>query len=212
MKKFLVPMLVALLVVAANLFAAEEQIVNLPQDQNMWYISAVGEKGQVYDNLLAKFDAGKLKTLKQQVHFCPVTTDTAIYAERYKNNVKGLPTVRVQEADGAIVYEASGEAINVSGDSLFLEIASAVKRRELLPWRRNHSRPQPQPSPQPQPIIPFVDPAPAPLNNGGAPDLGPLSVGPSETDIGIGICLVMVVLGVIAGEIAASKALHSEKK
>jgi len=204
MKKFLACLL--LCSITTVMFAAEEQVVNLPQDQTKWYISVVGEKGPAYDNLIAQFEQGKLKQLKNQCHFCPVTTDTAIYAERYKNSIKGLPTVRVQEADGAVVYEAAGKSIPDSIAGLYDSIVSAIQRRELLPWRRNHSRPQPSPQPSPQPI--FTDPAPQPLNGGGAPEVIE-SVSP--VDVGIGICLVMLVIGIIAGEIAASKTLHAEQ-
>ena len=62
-----------------------------------------------YNEVLGWFDSNpSLAKLKDQVHFCPVASDTAIYKERYSANVKGLPTVRMQKSDGTVVYEAAG--------------------------------------------------------------------------------------------------------
>ena len=92
---------------------AEERVVNLPNDSGKWYVSVVGNANDArYNEIVGWFDTNaSLKKLKNQVHFCPVTSDTAIYKERYASNVKGLPTVRVQKPDGTVVYEAAGKNI-----------------------------------------------------------------------------------------------------
>ena len=89
---------------------AEERVVNLPNDQGKWYISVVGNANDArYNVVLGWFDSNpSLAKLKDQVHFCPVANDTAIYKERYSANIKGLPTVRMQKPDGTVVYEAAG--------------------------------------------------------------------------------------------------------
>jgi hypothetical protein len=158
---------------------AEDRVVNLPNDQGKWYISVVGNANNArYVEVLGWFDSNpSLARLKDQVHFCPVTSDTAIYTERYAPNIKGLPTVRMQKADGTVVYEAAGKDIPMTAGGLNGALAAAVNEarglRPILPWRRdadnrlnNLERPKPQPQPQP-------DPEPQPIDDGATPDLEP---------------------------------------
>ena len=118
MNKLLLSVLCLLAVFAAavpcladtvNGVLAEERVVNLPQDQSKWYVSVVGNAADSrYNEIVGWFDTNaSLKKLKNQVHFCPVTSDTAIYQARYASNVKGLPTVRMQKADGTVVYKSA---------------------------------------------------------------------------------------------------------
>ena len=73
------------------------------------------------------FDSNpSLAKLKTQVHFCPVTTNTPIYPERYAGNVKGLPTVRMQKPDGTVVYEGAGKDIPLTAAGLNAAFAGAV--------------------------------------------------------------------------------------
>jgi len=143
---------------------AEERVVNLPNDQGKWYISVVGNANDArYNVVLGWFDSNpSLAKLKDQVHFCPVANDTAIYKERYSANIKGLPTVRMQKPDGTVVYEAAGRNLPMTAAGLNGALAGAVSEaqglRPALPWRRdadnrlnNLDRPKPQPQPQPQP-------------------------------------------------------------
>ncbi|MFZ5833148.1 MAG: hypothetical protein ACOY3P_23930 [Planctomycetota bacterium] len=160
----------------------EERIVRLPQDESKWYVSVVGDATDArYNEIAGWFDTNaSLKKLKNQVHFCPVRTSTAIYQQRYAPNVKGLPTVRVQKPDGVVVYEAAGKNLPMTAEGLYGAIAGAVNSaqglRPILPWRRDMERrcpgpgpcPTPNPTPQPQP-----DPEPQPLDDGGPPDLDP---------------------------------------
>lgn len=169
MKRFVWTML-ALLIVAALAIAAfgatTERITNLPQDQDMFYVSVVGN-GADYQRLLGWFNSGDLKTLRDQVHFCPVTTNSAVYKERYASNTEAVPMVRVQEADGVVIYQACGSSIPATAEGLYNNIAAATQARELLPWRRRHAQPQPspEPSPEPEPFVDVdVDIAPPPVN------------------------------------------------
>lgn len=165
----------------------EERVVNLPQDQNKWYISVVGDANEArYQQVLGWFDTNEnLKQLKDQVHFCRVKYGTAIFNERYAPNIKGLPTVRVQDSQGVVIYEASANNLPMTPEALYTAIANNVQTaqgcRPLLPWRREMERrtrpcpgPGPCPTPNPQPD-PDTDPAPQPIT----PDPGPPNLQPS---------------------------------
>jgi hypothetical protein len=182
---------------------AEERVVNLPQDQGKWYISVVGNATDPrYNEIVGWFDnnAG-LKKLRNQVHFCPVTSDTAIYQSRYAANVKGLPTVRMQKPDGIVVYEAAGKNIPMTAAGLNGALAGAVSNaqglRPVLPWRREMERrcpgpcPNPQPNPQPQP-----DPEPQPIDDGGPPILDDP---PVESTLPWGLLPLLCVAGLAVG-------------
>jgi len=162
MNKLLLSVLCLLAVFAAvvpcladtvNGVLAEERIVNLPNDQGKWYVSVVGNAADPrYNEIVGWFDTNaSLKKLKDQVHFCPVTSDTAIYQARYACNVTGLPTVRMQKADGTVVYEAAGKNLPMTAAGLNGALAGAVSTaqgiRPVLPWRRDMERQCPGPLP-----------------------------------------------------------------
>ncbi len=189
---------------------AEERVVNLPQDAGKWYVSVVGNTNDArYNEILGWFESNaSLTKLKNQVHFCPVTADTALYQERYASNVKGLPTVRMQRADGTVVYEAAGRNIPLTAPGLNGALAGSAQDAQgllpLLPWRRNadkrlnnleHAKPQPQPQPQP-------DPPPQPLDDNATPDD---SVTPDGTDCALAwwlltpLCTVSLLGGLVLG-------------
>ena len=161
----------------------EERIIDLPRDQEAWYLSIIGD-GDNYADLLYWFENDEqLRSIRDQVKFCPVETDSTLYRERYATNVSGLPTVRLQEADGTVVYEASGENLPFTAASLYSAMASAATGTEgifrpwrnggrpLLPWRRrmeDQLRRQPQPAPCPTPM-PAPTPGPLIINPIGPP-------------------------------------------
>jgi hypothetical protein len=191
---------------------SEERVINLPQDQGKWYISIVGnEKEARYQEVLGWFSkVDRLKSLKDKVHFLPVTSDSPIYKERYAPNVKGLPTVRVQTESGVVIYEAAGKKIPMSGEGLYTAIADAANGSEaLLPWRRRHENPPPTPTPNPINPQPQPDPEPQPIDNGGTPILEP---GEQEIPIWpILICIGLLVAGVLWGESEKAKAFYPRK-
>lgn len=146
-----------------------ERIIRLPSDQDKWYISVIGE-GTRYEEILAWFNEGDLKTLKNQVHFIPVTPKTPIYKERYEKNTKKLPTVRVQDSDGYTIFEKAANDLPASGNALYSAIATAANGAERRPWRdRNEPAPAPKPDNKKPPI--FSDPEPQPINDGGPPKI-----------------------------------------
>jgi len=200
----------ALCVVAAPGFAdtvngvlAEERVVRLPNDSAKWYVSVVGDANDPrYNEIVGWFNTNpSLKKLRDQVHFCPVTSDTGIYKERYAGNVKGLPTVRVQTPDGTVIYEAAGKNIPLTAGGLNGAIASAVSNaqglRPILPWRREMERrcPGPCPTPNPQPS-PQPDPEPQPIDDGGAPVIDDP---PVESTVPWGLLPLLCVAGVVIG-------------
>lgn len=155
---------------------AQERVVNLPQDQGKWYVSVVGDANDArYQQLLSWFDTNEqLKGLRDQVHYYRIRTDGAMYRDRYAPNVKGLPTVRVQDASAVVIYEAAGANIPMTPEGLYGAIANDVSkvtgRPLLLPWRRNHTHPNngpcPTPNPNPNPVPVPPDPPAPPLDPG----------------------------------------------
>jgi hypothetical protein len=217
MNKLLLSVLCVFLLLAAvapcfaatptNGVLAEERIVNLPGDQGKWYISVVGNANDAgYKEILGWFDSNtSLAKLKSQVHFCPVTTDTAIYTERYAPNVKALPTVRMQNAAGNVAYEASAKEIPLTAEGLNGALASAVgeatARWRLLPYRREMEKrcpaPGPKPVPNPQPG-PNVDPEPQPVDDNATPVVDPVDA-LLPWYVVVPVCTVAVLVGLMLG-------------
>lgn len=189
--------------------AVKERVINLPEDGQKWYISVVGEATNArYQEVLSWFESvDGLKTLKSKVHFCPVTTKSPTFIERYSPNVKALPVVRVQSADGVVLYESAGNKIPMTGEGLYSAIASAVNgSEELLPWRRRHANPAPV-TPGPDPVTPIdTDPAPGPIDDGGAPVIEDVT---PEWPLWLVPLLFVVGLGV--GVIQKARAYHKSK-
>ncbi len=208
MKRLLLA-LCALCLFAAPCFAdatygvlSEERVINLPSDQGKWYISVVGDaKDAQYQTILKWFNENpSLRKLKNQVHFNQVTSDTVMYRDRYSMNVKGLPTVRMQNSQGVVIYEAAGRNLPFTSEGLHGALADSVNKvqgRPILPWRRNHVCPGPCPQPGPQPgPDPSPDPEPQPIDDQGAPVIDqPPAV---QADLPP-LWLMLVVLAVSAG-------------
>jgi hypothetical protein len=210
MNKLLLSVLCLLAVFAAampcladtvNGVLAEERVVNIPQDQSKWYVSVVGNATDTrYNEIVGWFDTNaSLKKLKNQVHFCPVTSDTATYQARYASNVKGLPTVRMQKADGTVVYEAAGKNLPMTAAGLNGALAGAVSTAEgirpILPWRKDMERRCPGPCPKPQPN-PQPDPEPQPIDDNGPPNIDDQ---PAESPVPWGLLPLLCVAGLTVG-------------
>jgi hypothetical protein len=184
---------------------AKERVVKLPEDASKWHVSVVGQ-GERYQTILGWFDNGRLKELKAQVMFHPVTPSDPIYADRYAPNTKTLPMVRVQNEKGSTIFEAAGDNIPMTGEGLYAAIASAVNgSEEWLPWRRNNKKDS---EPTPEPVVPDTDPEPQPLDNGGAPVLEPVDELPNLLPL---IACVALFVGGVLGQVQASKKYHSGK-
>ena len=156
---------------------AAERVINLPNDQGKWYISVIGDtENAQYQTILKWFGQDPaLRKLKNQVHFCPVTSNSTVYKTRYSMNVESLPTVRFQSSQGVVIYEAAGKNLPFTAEGLYGALANSVAKvqnRPILPWRRNHVCPGPCPQPDPDLVAP--DPEPQPIDNGGEPEFEPV--------------------------------------
>ena len=187
----------------------EERIIDLPRDQEAWYLSIIGD-GDSYEGLLGWFENdAQLRALRDQVKFCPVATNSNLYRERYAANVSGLPTVRLQESDGTVVYEASRENIPFSAGALYNAMADAATGTEgifrpwrnggrpLLPWRRrmeDQLRRQPQPQPCPAPA-PAPTPGPLIINPIGPPKF----TEPEPEGVSGGIAILLSLASLLGG-------------
>jgi hypothetical protein len=136
---------------------ARERVFDLPQDENKWFISVVGDRdGAHYQMILSWFDENEdLAEMKSQVHFHAIATDSAAYRDRYQHNTTDLPMIRVQKADGYVVHEVSGGTVPDTDSALLTELGLAtmqaggpvfnrdgrifpifpIFRRPLLPYR-----------------------------------------------------------------------------
>lgn len=153
---------------------SEDRVVKLPQDSGKWYVSVVGDaKDAQYQMIMKWFSQDiPLRKLKAQVHFCPVKSSSVAYKARYATNVKGLPTVRLQNSQGVVIYEAAGKNLPFTSQGLYGAFAGSVSKAQgvpILPWRRNHAHPSPQPRPCPTPDDNF-DPEPQPIDDGEEPN------------------------------------------
>lgn len=168
----------------------QKPIVNLPQDHGKWYVSIVGEStNPQYQQIAGWFQTNQdLKNLRYQTHYNEVLTNTATFKERYQPNVKGLPTVRIQDDESRVVYEAHGDTIPYSEEGLYAAIAKSVAKARgtsLRTW----PCPCPKPKPKPDPV-PDVDPELPPLDDGGAPDVTPPSPLRSILQTGAGVLVI----------------------
>jgi hypothetical protein len=164
---------------------SEDRVITLPQDQGKWYVSIVGSAvDNNYQQVVGWFNSdAKMTKLRNTVHFNAVTTDTAIYRERYATTtgqfkITALPCVRLQRPDGVVVYQACGNDIPMTSQGLYGALANSIQvaeGRPILPWRQRMEnavfpcpKPQPQPEPNPDPEPQPIEPQP-PLDPPDAP-------------------------------------------
>jgi len=199
---FLLCSVIALTAIAVPCYAvsAEERVVDLPQDQDAWYVSIVGSsRSPSYHRIVGWFSTHDgLKDLRSQVHYHQVTSNTATYRERYAPNVKALPTVRVQDGDGAVIYEAAGNELPATAEALYADIADQVclaRGCTILPWRKEIEKrltPAEPESNETQPAVPFTPPVAGPPVI-ASPRAG-LPVG-----AGVGLAILASVIGGVGG-------------
>lgn len=124
MKRFLF----AALLLAATLVCRpglSEQIKELPNDSQKPYLTVVGTAGEAkYEALKQAFQKHEgLKEFAASTHFTIIADHTTLYLARYSREYGRLPVVRLQEADGDVIYEVSGREIP-SNDVLCDELNS----------------------------------------------------------------------------------------
>jgi hypothetical protein len=137
---------------------AEEQVVQLPQDQGKWYLSLFGNEGETkYETLKSWFSTdAPLQGIRTQAHYNTYRADSTMFAERYAASTT-VPCVRLQDSSGKVVFQAVGDAIPMSPQALYNSMNDACRRR-----CRPCPQPQPTPQPQPQPPVNPVKPSPQP--------------------------------------------------
>lgn len=125
------------LALATPAWAAVEREVDRPVDGSALYLTVAGTPGNGgFEALRFAFEMRPdLKQIKSSCHFRVLSTRDPDYAERYSDQFTTLPTVRLQSADGLVVYEVSGEGIPTL-DRLAVELASHVTGMEC--HRRRH--------------------------------------------------------------------------
>jgi hypothetical protein len=139
---------------------AEEQVVQLPQDQGKWYLSLFGNEGETkYETLKSWFSTdAQLQGIRTQAHYNTYRADSVMFAERYAQSTT-VPCVRLQDASGKIVFQATGDAIPMSPQALYNSMNDACRRR-CRPCPQPTPTPTPNPQPTPNPVKPPVTPTP----------------------------------------------------
>ena len=190
---------------------SEERIVNLPQDQNRWYLSVVGDSGNKEFRTVTRWftSNAKLVSFRKQTHYRNVTSDTEIFKSRYKGNVDSLPTVRLQDASGVVIYESSGNSIPYSPQALYASLARAVNKAVKGPCRPWRKKKCPTPKPKPSP-----EPSPSPLDelpnfNDGPPII---DTTPDEKESKAGLIVLAVIAGLLAGSVAGTSASLADSR
>jgi hypothetical protein len=101
-----------------------EELADRPNDSQVAYLTLVGTPGEArFESLKVEFEnhAG-LKEVTQETHFSVMADTSTMFRTRYSGQFGRLPTVRLQEADGDVLYEASGRAIPTA-DELYTELS-----------------------------------------------------------------------------------------
>lgn len=181
---------------------AEERVTKLPQDANKFYVTIFGsKKDQKYNDIVSWFDTNdQLKNFKSQTHFQKITTDMQIYGEKYEKTVPALPCIRVQQANGKTLFQASGKNVPVSAEAL----AKGMSTECIFRWRRNRPQPSPDADPAPNPDTdgdesPDDEDEPQEdVIKGGPKDEKPAPADDNHTQIVLGI-LVAVLGGLALG-------------
>ena len=168
---------------AYGVFYAQEQVIELPQNQGKSYLTVFGIEGE------ARYEAVKswitsdpqLTAMKNQTTYNTYRTDSIMYRSRYAQGIESTPCVRLQKADGTVIYEASGFGIPMSAQGLYNGMAEGCRKH-------NHCRPCPQPAP--------VTPAPTPVTPAPQPIVKPQPVvhefPPAGVWFGLVACGVLV--------------------
>lgn len=138
---------------------AQEQVIQLPQDQGRFYLTVFGNDGEYRYEQVKSWIANdpQLNALKTQTIYNTYRVDSVMFRERYAQSTGNIPCVRLQTPQGQIVFEATGTNIPMSAEALYNGIAEGCRRR-----RCPCPHPQPAPvNPQPAPVTPApVTPAP----------------------------------------------------
>lgn len=139
----------------------EAQVAPIDDSADL-HLSIVGSRrSREYQKLVRWFDRNReLNDFRKGVKYHAVTTTSPLYNDRYRPNVQGLPTVRLQDAQGVVLYEVAGQDVPASESSLLSAMVRAVEklagnRFKCDPNRRGCPNRKEAPAPE---VTPFVEP------------------------------------------------------
>lgn len=149
-----------------------QEIVTPPNDANKMHLSIVGDRNDSqFQQVLGWFNTNKdLVSIRSGVHYHVVYSDSVIFKERYAENVNGLPTVRLQNSDGVVIYERSSTKLPNTESILTIQLqfAYTVAPMRGCPFRRNPQPVEPEPPGPVEPTEPvFTQPQPQPPQDDG---------------------------------------------
>jgi hypothetical protein len=146
---------------------AEERIIDLPQDGNKLYVTVIGDSADSKtQKVVGWFSTNpELRNIRAKTHFNVIPTKTELFRDRYAATVAETPCIRVQDADGVVLYQCSGDKVPYSAEAT----AKAINTQCWERWRQRHQpkpivEPAPVPAPEPEPVVvqPDVEPEPEP--------------------------------------------------
>lgn len=183
-----------------------DEVVNLPQDDGTWYLSVVGPEAE-RSEILQWFDAdSRLASLKRQTHFCTPSYGSPIFNERYASNITDTPTVRLQDAEGVVLYEVAGQGVPQTAGALFDGLRAAIRgEQRYLPWRRGiekqlKDRPEPKLEEDVEPPVPYE----------GPPEVDEPESGGASIFLVLVACVIAVLGGAVGGVVVAYKKEYSQ--
>jgi hypothetical protein len=194
-----------ILALTAVCFSADTQERVAPvEDTARLHLSVVGVPGSAqYQNVLTWFKSDdRLSSLRASTHFHAIATGSPMYDERYRPNIHGLPTIRIQDGRGIVLYESWGDAIPKSPIALANAIENETSQLcdpPCLPWRRKMEKQQAAPDPgviTPEDLM--QDDMPIPDAFTPAPDIEPESEG-----IPTWVCIVLAAASAAGGFVGA---------
>ncbi len=147
---------------ASNRAAIAEQIIELPEDGDVWHTSLFlhddWESRGTDRRLVAWFATdSRLVSLKSQTRWHLYTPSDPIYRQRFEAAIPQFPAVVLQRGNGEVIFKATGENLSPGPEELASSINRQIRERCPGPYCRPF---------EPQPITPTPPPEPI-------PDLGP---------------------------------------
>lgn len=142
--------------------------IQLPQDQGKWYLTLMGDKSdEQFATVSDWFNQNpQLRKLKSQTHFNMLPADSAMFQDRYRENTATLPCIRLQTAEGVVVFQASGDNLPLTAEALTKGLSERIFNfRRRCP--DGNCRPHREPTPEPKPV---PDTDEDPIDHTGPPD------------------------------------------
>lgn len=176
---------------AYGVVQTEKRIVELPQDGDKPYVSIMGDpRDPKFHEVVKWFETNEtLKSVKAQTHYRVYTTSDPTYKARYAGSLPALPAIRVQNAQGERLYQASGGNLPMTGEAVANVFTTECFRRWCRP------APQPEPEPDYEPYVPPSPDQPVPQ-----PDVQP-DVVPASSTNDLAVILASILVGLTGGGI-----------